>query len=247
MQCWGITFRILSFLITSLFSCVIMQPGILQNLCSSFQVKTIYPPVLTHFLPLWAHYPPQDCGRNQIKWHGWSCTTALFFCLSQTRIIFSSIDFDNKCISSRWTSENNKMAIPWSFVLYWCSIHITTSSDTPLINLFLTLFLSLCSHWVRPMRRPGSVLLIRPFQSGITPAPSSLRRYFWRSMAACGLQGLIEASLSLSMSVLWKGSSASEVTAVLRGYHKSYLLFLTEKWKLCLGHVISMIMVCHSC
>lgn len=88
------------------------------NVRSAFRVKTFYPH-LTHFLPLWAHYPPQARGWYQIKWQGWSCkTTVLFyFRLSQTRIIVSSVDFGHKCISSRWMSDCNiiiMMMLEWN-------------------------------------------------------------------------------------------------------------------------------------
>lgn len=33
---------------------------------------------LAYILLLWAHYPPQACSWNRIKWHRWSCMT--FFC-----------------------------------------------------------------------------------------------------------------------------------------------------------------------
>lgn len=94
------------------------------TLCSPFQVKPFYPPVLTHFLLLWAPYPPQACGWNQIKWQGWSSATVLC-CLSGTRIVFSSVDFAHECVSSRWTHENIKTTIKCrEFPLEFCIVQM---------------------------------------------------------------------------------------------------------------------------
>lgn len=94
------------------------------TLCSPFQVKPFYPPVLTHFLLLWAPYPPQACGWNQIKWQGWSSATVLC-CLSRTRIVFSSVDFAHECVSSRWTHENIKTTIKCrEFPLEFCIVQM---------------------------------------------------------------------------------------------------------------------------